>query len=334
MVRHNRLGTISLGSLNGDLSAPSPRASILPDSRSAANQVTKTFPYQSYFDDTLLWRAISDQPLGQAIIQSTQEQQQMSGYAIGNHPDSQAPIAVTFSGEGRQSGSASHIIPPGAIVRPTKGIIGEDGFQSFSWGLPFGWLGGGTVTMVVFQTPDAWANWTPRSQILFHRFRAQILAPGNIPAAASVSQWPRNWPLRFPALNMRRGATSIPQGGAAQIAISAPGQVVFRLHTTVTSAAEMKAVYFHTTDFDDEMTVLPSPLPLDAVQFNVPGHTAYAYPAGYTEYTLFEGPAELSRIGCSGANTAPNMQIAGVHFVSDDPSLQGQYLDVARYGYL
>lgn len=328
-------GVIHLGALRGEASAPVPKAAVLPDSRSAANQLTKTFDYQSYFDSTLLWKALLEQPLGQPIIQSTLEQQQLSGYAIGNHPASQTPVAIVFSGDGRQSGSATHIIPPGGIVRPTSGLsIAEDGFQSFSWGLPFGWLGGGTATIVVFQTPESWANWYPDNELIFHRFRAQILAPGSIPAAASIASWPRNWPLRFPAINVQRGSSSINQGGSPQIAIARPGKILFRLRTTVSATTRLKALAYHTTDFDDELAATPNPIPLDSIEFDVPGRTAYAYPAGYTEYTIFEGPSELARLGCNGKTGSTATLTSGVEFVSDDPSLQGQYLDVVRYGYL
>lgn len=327
-----RRGTINLGALTGQADIEPPKVFVLPDSRAAATQVSKTFPYQSYFDDTLLWLAIREQNNNNPIVQSTFDQQQLSGYAIGNHPDSETPIAVVFSGEGRQSGSAAHIIPPGGIVTPAKGSTGgEDGFQSFSWGLPYGWLGGGTATIVIFQTPDAWANWTPRSQVLFHRFRSIILAPGDLPALLSFT-WPFNWPTRFPNFVMQRGnAPAVPQQGAAQIAISQPGQTIFRVQTTVATAASIKALFYRTTDFSDEITSVPATIPLDAVEFTVPAHTAYPYPAGYAEYTIFEGPEELSRLGCNGKQTFTQ---GGVYFVSDDANLQNQYIDVCRYGYL
>jgi hypothetical protein len=330
------LGNIQLGTLRGTPGAPSDKATVLSDSNAAANQLTKTFDYQSYFDSTLLEKAVLPQAPNNPIIQSTLEQQQLSGRAIGNHPDSQTPVAVVFSGDGRQSGSAIHLIPPGAIVRPAgSNLSDQSAFQSFSWGLPFGWLGGGTATIVVFQTPEAWASWNPRPQILFHRFRAQIYAPGGLPAAGSLSSsWPRNWPMRFPSLLTRRSATSIPQGGAPQIAISQPGQVMFSLQTTLGSQSQMKALFYHTTDFSDELAAQPTPIPLQSVEFAVPARTPYVYTAGYTEYTMFEGPAALSRIGCDGKNTSIATLTAGVVFVSDDPALQGQYIDVARYGYL
>lgn len=328
-------GVIHLGALTGQTGAPPPRATVLPESRSAANQISETFAYQSYFDTTLLQTAILEQPLGQPIVQSTLKQQQLSGYAIGNHPDSETPVAVVFAGEGRQSGSAVHIIPPGAIVRPTSGSAnGGDGFQSFTWGLPFGWLGGGTATIVVFQTPDAWANWIPRPQVLFHRFRAQILAPDGIPAVASIASWPRNWPTRFPSLVMQRGSSALAQAGAPQIAISQPGQTLLRYIGTVGSDTRLKAVFYHTTDFNDELAATAASPLLDTVEFAIPARTPYAYPAGYIETTVFEGPAELSRLGCNGKATNAATLIAGVEFVSDDPGIQGQYIDVCRYGYL
>lgn len=333
------LGSIHRGSLLGEVGAPPVKAIVLPDSKSAANQITKTFDYQSYCDTTLLEKAVLQQAPNNPIIQSTFEQQQLNGRAIGNHPDSQAPVAVVFSGDGRQSGSAVHIIPPGCIVSPAGSSQNDySAFQSFGWGLPFGWLGGGTVTIAVFQTSESWASWNPRPQVLFHRFTAQIYAPTGLPVAASLTgSWPRNWPMRFPSLLTRRGtAPTVNQGGAPQIAISEPGQVVLRLRTTVGSPSQMKAFFYHTTDFSDELSAQPNPIPLDSVEFTVPARTPYALTADYTEWTTFNAPEILSRLGCDGNGRINNTAslVAGVAFVSDDPALQGQYVDVLRYGYL
>lgn len=331
-------GTIHIGNLMGDDRVPAQQTTIIPDSHAAANQLSRTFEYQSYFDSTLLEKAILTQAPNNPIVQSTKEQQQVSGWAIGNHPDSQTPVAVTFSGDGRQSGSSSHIIPPGAIVRPTGGSANrQGGFQSFQWGLPFGWLGGGTATIVVFQTPTSWANWNVRNQLIFHRFRAEIYAPSDLPLRAAISSWPRNWPTRFPSLITRRqeSAVTIGQGGAPQIAISQPGMVELQLHTTISSTSSMKALFLHTTDFSDEITVLPTPIQIGSVEFEVPARTSYVYPAGvYTEYTIFEAPLALSRLGCNGKAGSSVSLNSGVIFVSDDPQLQGQFMDVVRYGYL
>lgn len=327
---------ISLGALLGDPAASAPRAGILPENGAAATQVTKTFNYQSYYDTTLLEKAVLTQANNNPIVQTTTEQQQLSGYAIGNHPDSQTPIAVVFEGNGRQSGSAVHILPPGAIVRPTSsGKSGEDAFQSFSWGIPFGWLGGGTATVVVFQTKDSWANWYPDTEVLFHRFTAQIKAPADIPAAASITTgWPRNWPMRFPSLLTRRGSSAINQGGAPQIAIRRPGRVEFNLRTVLGTNSNIKALFYHTTNFSDELAATPSPIPVTSVDLPITGTTPTGLPAGYTEYMGFLGPEILNGFGCDGKAGSAATLTAGVLFISEDPSLQGQYLDVARWGYL
>lgn len=332
-----RHGMINLGELTGDSAVPQRRTALIPQSNAAANQLSETFDYQSYFDSTLLEKAVLEQAPNNPIVQSTRIDQQLSGYAIGNHPDSQTPVAVVFSGDGLQSGSSSHIIPPGAVIRPAGGeFTKQHGFQSFSWGLPFGWLGGGTATIVVLQTPEAAAQWNPRPLVLFHRFRAIIYAPAGLPAAGSLaSSWPRNWPTRFPNLLTRRStAPTINQSGAPQIAISKPGHVTLRLRTTVGTASQMKAVFYRTTDFSDELTAQTVPIELDSVEFAVPARTPYVYTAGYTEFTLFEGHPILASLGCNGRSTNTASMTGGVVFVSDDPQLQGQYIDVARYGYL
>lgn len=327
---------ISLGALRGEPGAVAPTARVIPDSNAAANQISETFPYQSYYDTTLLEKAVLEQAPNNPIIQSTYRQQQLSGYAIGNHPDSQSPVAVTFEGNGHQAGTATHIIPPGGIVRPTAGTkLGSDSFQSFSWGLPFGWLGGGTITIVVFQTKDSWANWQERNQVLFHRFTAQIKAPADIPAAASItSQWPRNWPMRFPSLLTRRGASAIPQGGAPQFAIREPGRVEFNLRTVVGSDTSFKALFYHTTNFSDELVATPNPIPITTVNIPVNSNTPTVFPAGYIENMGFLGPPILSGFGCDGRPGSTASLTGGVLFVSEDPALQGTYVDVARWGYL
>src|SRR3990167_11485403 len=61
-----------------------------------AFEISDTFIYQSYFDDTLLENAILAAPSNSPIIPSTMPPKsiEVSGYAIGLHPSSECPVSV------------------------------------------------------------------------------------------------------------------------------------------------------------------------------------------------------------------------------------------------
>ena len=272
-------------------------------------QISNSYAFQSYFDSTLLEKAILFQPQGQQIVPSTEKVVSVAGYAVGLHPSSQSPVAVRFV-KGAQSGDSGVIIlKPGQIVRPNGEQGDRDGrFSGFTYGLPFGWLGGGNVSLVVFRTPDAKVDWIDRSELIFHRQRVQILAP-----AALVSRV--NWPIAFPWANALQGANSLPQGGTPNISVTPTRIAMALLLGTLGAAATMRMSFvnseFETTD----------------VAYDVVWGTWASF--GGTQYQLQFLPVEAFRLGGSAcAMTA--IDATGTLSGGAEPV----YVDIVRYGVL
>lgn len=290
-------------------------------------QIIDSFPIQSYFDTTLGPRAILVQPQGQQIVPSTLKTSAIAGYAIGLHPSSQTPVAVRFQ-KGAQAGDSGVItLKPGQVVKPNgDGAEGVDGrFSGFQYGCPFGWLGGGNFTLVVFRTNEAKVDWIDRTELIFHRERLQILTPANVPAAANVVP---NWPLGFPwqSAERRVSTADIPQGGSPILTVT-PTRIAMSLRlSSLAAAASMRMYFIGTTDFsmdvngDEDLTI--APVSYDVVW----GAWASIASAQYaTQYQFQFLPVEAFRLGS---------QYGAVVLVSQDIDLQEEYVDVIRYGVL
>lgn len=169
---------------------PDQGAQILPRTDGPTVQISKIFIPQSFFDSTQLAQALVFQSQGQAIASGTLVESQISGFAVGLAPSSQTPVAVQFKAGGSAGSSGAYILKPGQVVRPV-GLVGA--FTGFSWGLPFGWLGGGMANLWIFQSPDAKVDWHGNPEVVFHRTRITITQPGSANVNAA-----NNWPLRFP----------------------------------------------------------------------------------------------------------------------------------------
>jgi hypothetical protein len=210
---------------------------------SPAYVYVERYLYQSYFDSTLLEKAILTQSINDQIVASTAQEQQVAGYAVGLHPSSQAPVAITFR-QGKTSGASQvFMLKPGQIVKPSGGQ-----FNGIRYGLPFGWLGGGAVQLVVFTSPDAHCDWGETTELIFHRARYAIYQPADIgvtPAAA-----PFNWPLSFPWAKAQRGSTQINQAGQPAFSVTPTRTaMVLRGFTVLANPAEMAALFQATDDF-------------------------------------------------------------------------------------
>ena len=205
----------------------------------AAMQLTQDFRLQSYFDDVLLERAILEQSTNDAIVDSTAQESQLPGYGFGLHPSSQTPIAVQVNKD------PPFLLKPGQVLFPTG-----QRFESFRWGLPFGWLGGGVATLIVFQSKEATVYWGEGAEVLFHRVRIPILQPADVTALANNNAR-KNWPFRFPWTQALRGASSVPQRGKPVVAIAQPTRVAMALRGKVAlaAAAPMRMVWQGTSDF-------------------------------------------------------------------------------------
>lgn len=295
--------------LSGDVDAP-------------AVEISKRYDYQSYFDATLGPAAILRQPPNDAIVPSTKKGYDLSGYALGLHPSSETPVSVQFRGGQQQGGSAVFRLKPGEVIRPF-GAPGAPGkFSGFDMGLPFGWLGGGNATVLVFRTADATVDWIDRSELIYHRQRVVILDPAAVPTAV-----PFNWPTRFPWPHATSGLNRLPQKGTPGLAVT-PTRTLLKLNVAdLASAADMR-VFFVGTDAFDELagvTTLTNPPAAVDVIWGTWASVASANFAQQFQTLMFTG--ELERLGANGG---------GVFFVDATPGLDiaGASVDVVRYGKL
>lgn len=289
-----------------------------------AIEIVDEFLYQSYFDDTLGPRAILTQSKNEAIVASTLKVVQTAGYAIGLHPTSETPIAVRFLA-GQQQGASSFLrLKPGEVIRP-NGYNGKPGqFSGFEYGLPFGWLGGGMTNLVVFRSPDATVNWYDRNEIVFHRQRLQIYAPGDVPGPTTLVP---NWPLRFPWESAKRGTIPVTQAGQPGLAVT-PTKTLLRLRMTALAApSDMRVLLVGMNALEEaaDGTVSLAAVP-DAIDITW-GQWASVASAGYaTQYQSEIDETELTLLGSS---------TGGIILVDNSGgSLDGEYVDIVRYGVL
>ena len=286
-------------------------------------QRANTFAFQSYFDSTLLEKAILSQAQGQQIVQSTLRSEPISGYAVGLHPSSQCPVAVRFI-KGAQAGDSGVVmLKPGMIVRPNGEQAGKDGrFSGFEWGLPFGWLGGGNATLVVFRTADAKVDWIDRSELIFHRQRMLIVAPAAVPAAAALLF---NWPTTFPWASAKQGTNAIPQGGSPILSVK-PTRIAMALRGDLAAAATMRMYMIGTTEFSQLSTGLEDPTAAPIAYDVTWGTWASVASAQYaTQYQFQFLPVEAFRMSSI---------IGSCVLVNVTGTLAGLYVNVIRYGEL
>lgn len=298
--------------------------SILPDTDSPGVAVSALFTHQSYFDDTLLEKALLTQSQNEPIVGSTRRREEIGGYSFGLHPSSQAPVAIQPRVGGQAASPQAIILKPGQVYRPhgrTDGRVGN--FSGFDWGLPFGWLGGGLCTLYVFPSSDADVVWPGDAEVLFHRQRMQIVAPAGLPANAL-----KNWPLRFPWTQALRGASSLTQAGAAIISISRPTRALLSLRlASLALPATMRMLAHESNDLDLDST---GAVVAGAARFDSYVWGSYAANGGAgnlaTNYPVIEYAGPLVRLGADDG---------GVTLVDMDAStLTNAYVDVARYGHI
>lgn len=293
-------------------------------------QVTKIFPMQSYFDSSFEAftpnpaSALLEQPTNSGIIQSTlQDKNQVEAYAVGLAPWSEAPVAVAMQTQDAGGLSSPLILRPGEVFAPS-GLTKGNTFRSFQgviWGLPFGWLGGGLVSLFFFKSPDSLPKWGfgPR-EVQFHNFRTKILAASAAPPAAQRT----NWPTRFPWQKAYRGlaATAINQANKANISVI-PTKTVLRLRGTALAAAQECRVVFWGTDTLDIGAdgITPVATQSSYYEFSWPANTAGGWPAHQQMVVL---PDEFSKLAAnSWGITIEALAASG---------LVDAQVDVARFG--
>lgn len=288
-----------------------------------AVELSRKFTYQSYFDNVLGPAAVLRQSPNQQIVASTLKKEDLSGYAVALHPSSQAPVAITFRGGQQQGSSATFRLKPGEFLRPFGTPGGQPGkFSGFEWGLPFGWLGGGNVLLLVFRTMDAKAEWTDRSEVVFHRTRIPIVSPAAVPTAPAF-----NWPTRFPWPHAVFGAEQLTQAGTPVLSV-VPTRTMLSLRMSALASSATMRVYFVGSDELAEgptgavnLTEAPS---YDVIWGVWSSIASANFPAQFQFQYL---PVELYRLGANDG---------GVVFVDGSGGLllSGQFVDVVRYGVL
>lgn len=314
--------------------------SVVGNSDAPAFEVTDTFPIQSYLSSTLFEHAILAQTPNDLIVPSTVQKIQVAGYAIGLHPSSQTPVAVQLDTGAQQGASPVYRLKPGEILRPhgRPGGVGTNGnFSGFRWGLPFGWLGGGSAMLVVFRTPDADALWTGNPEVMFHRFTFPITSAlalaAQIAGFAGVVEFaiPINWPIRFPWLNARRSTLFYGEfatvGGEGALAIT-PTRTLVRLrqgdgvagNITLLAPADMRLMMY---SMDETRISTGDALDLEQPVFQDITWGTFTAINGETPSMMLTG--EIARLG---GNTGMVMPVSG------SPELSGLFVDFIRYGYL
>jgi len=307
------------------------------ESRSAVLQVSYTFPWQSWFDSTLLEQAIAVQPAGTTIV--SPQSSQYGGHSLILHPSSQCPIAVTSKALGGGGAPTVYVLKPGQSVSP----LGGQPLRTFTWGLPYGWLGGGMATLLVAQQPSEPSNGFGAVEIPFHRARFAIKQPTDL-TTSGYGNSPLNWPIRFPWVQ------SFNSGGIAQpgqpILAPEPTRIVMVLRglSTLGANANMRAIIQGADDLDLDAGGVAQALTVVNPAFEeftwnawtsigTSGNLATQNPAITIDLSSDTGKA-LMRLGCSGVPVQTTA--VGVTFVDDSGSglLAGAYVDVIRYGRL
>lgn len=313
---------------------------VLPEISAPSVQVTNRYAFQSYFDDTLLEKAVLVAAPNEPIIASTKKHETIPGYAIGLHPSSECPVAIEFEIGGQPSSSSAITLVPGQIIRPhglPRGM--ESGnFSGFTYGLPMGWLGGGVVNLHVFPTSDADVSWPGRTEVIIQRQRMQILAPADVPAGVG-SLAPFNWPTKFPFI-LGFNEQGIIQRNQPVLAME-PTRVEMSLRlATLAAAATMRIMIQASDAFDLARATAPyakkpdnsQPAILTPVRFvdytwgsytPVAGIPAGSFDTAFPTDDAIPGPWQ--RLGCN------NFDAGGIILVDATGTLAGSFVDVVRY---
>ena len=303
----------------------------------------QTFAWQSYFDNTLLEKAIVVQPAGTRMI--SLKDQQFKGHSLVNSPSSQVPIAVTGKVTGAGGSISVFVLAPGQGIAP----FDDTDFREFTWGLPFGWLGGGMAQLLVSQQRE-FSGYSARPEIPFHRARFAIKQPSDL-TSVGYNNSPLNWPLRFPwvaAVNAQSNA----QNGSPLLGIE-PTRIVMALRglSTLAIAAPMIAIIQGSDDFCLDPGGVPSTGASGAPPtMTNPLQDEFLWPAFFSYGTsgnlatqnipLDFGPEHpLCKLGVDGIQSSPSLPAAsipavGVTFVDASGAgvLAGAFVDVVRYG--
>lgn len=248
------------------------------------------------------------QPTGQPIVPSTKKTWSSGhGFGVVNEAASQAPVAIRFFG---RANSAPFILRPGESVYP-----GE--FDSFDYGLPFGWAGGGIVMLKVAQARESRFDLTTaRPELIYWRTALKIEAEANPLPTIKL-----NWPSAFPWENAF-GASGANQNGNPSIRVEPTRTLLFL--PTVGKAGGLVAgtqynarLYFRSVIGD---------LDVDPNAASFFADVSWVVPAGGLIFpgVITELPAAFDRL---------DLNLGGVTITSPDGSLAvNDYCYAVRYG--
>jgi hypothetical protein len=270
----------------------------------AITQVSTSYQFQSYFDSALLHTAIQLQSPGDAIVASTKQFSQSKGYGIAVHPQADCPMAFRF--RGGSADGATLIVCPGQVFYPGS-------FDTFEYGLPFGWLGGGSALFYILHHPEARVDFSGagRAPIVCHR--ARFIIEGAFPGTVS-----RNWPRTFPWPAAAMGAGPAPQDGAPLIDFE-PEIAIMRLRSSIANPATLTFQWHGVDDLD--LTGANPPV-LTLTDYTDTDISFPAVPAGSGGFPFVTMPPEIHRLGCS---------TGGLNIIDPTTALNGVYIDIVRY---
>jgi hypothetical protein len=279
---------------------------MVSKSTRAITQIAASYNFQSYFDSALLHNALQLQSPGDPIVASTKQQAQSGGVGVGVHPMSDVPVSFRF--RGGTADSAALIVAPGQVFQ-----VGS--FETFEFGLPFGWLGGGNALIYVLHHDGANLDFGGggRSPLVCQRSRFIIDS-----VAAMTSRL--NWPRTFPWPSAARGTAGVsPQGGTALLDFE-PEIAVLRLRSALAVPATVTMVWRGVDDLDLTGATPPVLTLTDFSTADVAFPSVLAASGAFPVVTL---PPEIHRLGSSAG---------GINFVvpAGDP-LIGSFIDVVRY---
>lgn len=295
-----------------------------------AYEVSGLFNLQSYFHDTLLEKAILAQPANQPIVPSTLSKPVMTaGYGLALTPSSQCPVGVQFYTGGMQGRSGVYRLKPGEVIFPFGRPGDENGqFSGFTWGLPFGWLGGGQATLVVLRTADARVTWgADHNELIYHRMRLKIVEASTLPVGAGAYNGSVNWPQRFPWPSAVSGTNALNQRGRPGLGVF-PTRTALSLRMATVVGATMRMYFIGTNDFDTDSAGAATLTGVRAIDIN---WGTWAQQAGAaapftSAYQTLMLTGEAERFAADDGAVALAAPAAS--------ELVDQFVDVVRYGRL
>lgn len=321
LMRQEARRVVKSKTLAGEVAAP-------------AFELNDTFWYQSYFDDALQEKALFRQNPNEQIVKSTlHEDSTVSGYGAALHPSSESPVAVQFLTGGQQGASQTYHLKPGQLVRPQGAGFENGQFSGIRWGLPFGWLGGGAVSLVLLRSHDARVEWaSDHVELAYHRIRLLIQDPAMVSVNAGAYNGPLNWPHRFPWPAAVFGTSSLTQRGQPALVVQ-PTRTAFSLRVAaLVNPADVRLNWVGADvwaqgapDSQGNTTTSLADVRATDITWGSWAQQAGAVAPFNSAFPTLLLTGEAERYAANAGALVPT---------STDANLQNQYMDIVRYGRL